>query len=85
MHSTVPGVHMPWHVPETHAWLTQGAAVPHCPAALHVSTPLPEHCVEPGVQTPTHIPATHAWFAQEPQLPVRLPQPSIWMPQVPIG
>ncbi len=57
----------------------------HSPLPLHVSTPLPEHCVEPGAQTPTHIPATHAWFAQTPQLAVRPPQPSLWMPQAPIG
>ena len=32
------------------------------PVAVHVSTPLPEHCVDPGAQTPVHTPATHDWL-----------------------
>jgi hypothetical protein len=40
--------------------------------SLHVSTPLPEHCVEPGEHTPVQLPVTQAfvqvWFP--PQAPV---------------
>jgi hypothetical protein len=56
----VPGVHAPVHDPSTHAWAVHGVALPHAPLALHVATPLPEHCVESGLQTPTQPPWTHA-------------------------
>jgi hypothetical protein len=42
------------------AWFVQAAAVFQVPAALHVCTPLPEHCVAPGAHTPVHDPITHA-------------------------
>jgi hypothetical protein len=50
--------------PLTHAEFEHAAAEPHVPLALHVSTPLPEHCVAPGVHDPVHAPLTHAWFVQ---------------------
>jgi hypothetical protein len=52
-----------------HAPLAQNAvlpvhatALPHCPHALHVCTPLPEHCVAPGVHAgpDPHEHAPHA-------------------------
>ena len=50
------------------------AAALHCPLALHVWTPLPEHCFAPGVHaahappTQTGVPPPQA--AAAPQLPV---------------
>jgi hypothetical protein len=42
-----------------HVWCAaQATAVSHWPAAEHVWTPLPEHCVEPGVHA-THAPFKH--------------------------
>jgi hypothetical protein len=46
------GAHTPWQAPETHVWLLHAAAVPHAPVALHVCTPLFEHCFAPGAQVP---------------------------------
>jgi hypothetical protein len=46
----------------THAWLVHGAGVPHVPLALHVWTPLFEHCFVPGVHTPAQAPFTQAWL-----------------------
>ncbi len=43
-------------MPETHVWLTQEVGLPHCPAPLQISTPLPEHCVAPGVHDPVQAP-----------------------------
>jgi hypothetical protein len=43
-----------------HVWLVHAAGVPHDPVPLHVSTPLPEHCVVVGVHDPVHAPMTHA-------------------------
>lgn len=57
-----PGSHTPVQAPVTQAWLGQGTGALHVPLALHVSTPLLEHCFVPGVQTPEHAPPTHAWL-----------------------
>jgi hypothetical protein len=57
-------VHTPVQEPVTHAELTQATAEPHCPDALQVCTPLPEHCMAPGEHTPVHEPLAHAWFEQ---------------------
>ena len=65
MHWVAPGVQDPAHAPLTHAWLVQLATLPHVPLALHVCTPLPEHCVFPGTHTPTQPPPVHAEFEQE--------------------
>jgi hypothetical protein len=50
------------HAPLTQAWLVQAAGALHTPLALHVSTPLFEHCVVPGVHDPVHAPPTQAWL-----------------------
>jgi hypothetical protein len=47
------------HDPSEHAY-GQALAAPQLPLALHVWTPLPEHCAEPGVHVPVHAPLTHA-------------------------
>lgn len=54
-----PGAHTPLHAPLTHVWFMHATALPHCPVASHVCTPLLEleHCVLPGTQTPLHAPA----------------------------
>ena len=39
-------------------------AAPQVPLAVHVSTPLPEHCVWPAAHTPVQAPATHVWLTQ---------------------
>ena len=46
---------MPVHAPPEHANV-HADALPHCPLALQVCTPLPEHCVAPGTQTPVQTP-----------------------------
>ncbi len=48
------------------------AGADHWALALHVSTPLPEHCVAPGVQTPVHWPALQTKEQLDPlcQVPV---------------
>jgi hypothetical protein len=43
LQSLAPGVHTPVHAPPTQAWFVQAAAVPYCPLALQVWTPLPVH------------------------------------------
>ena len=51
------------------------AGKPHVPVALHVSTPLFEHCVVPCTQTPLHAPPTHVdaeHATGEPHVPVVL-------------
>jgi hypothetical protein len=57
------------HTPVTHVELVHATAVPHAPAALHVCTPLPEHCTAPGVHTPVHAPLTHAWLLHAAAVP----------------
>jgi hypothetical protein len=57
---TAPGAHTPVQTPVTHAEPVQAEGVPHCPAVLHVCTPLPEHCTAPGTQTPVQAPTAHA-------------------------
>jgi hypothetical protein len=42
----------------THVWLVHATGEPQIPVALHVSTPLPEHCSAPGLQDPAHCPPT---------------------------
>jgi hypothetical protein len=58
----------------THVWLTHGTGVPHCPAVLHVCTPLPEHCAESGVQLPLHTPPTQVPLLHAAGVP-HCPQP----------
>jgi hypothetical protein len=58
LHCVCPGAHWPVHPPLMHVWFVQAAGVPQAPAALHVCTPFPEHCLVPGVQ------ATQALFKQ---------------------
>jgi hypothetical protein len=60
VHCLAPGVQTPVHAPETHAWLTQTAAVPHWPVLSHVWIALPEQRVAPGAQTPVQAPAEQA-------------------------
>jgi hypothetical protein len=50
------------HEPPVHVWVfaPHAAGEPHCPPELHVSTALPEHCVDAGTQTPVQPPETHA-------------------------
>jgi hypothetical protein len=48
--------------PQTGVEALHATAVPHAPLALHVCTPLPEHCVCPGPHTPWHEPLTHVRF-----------------------
>jgi hypothetical protein len=57
------------HTPVTHVELVQATAVPQAPAAVHVWTPLPEHCTAPGVQTPVQAPLTHAWLLHATAVP----------------
>ena len=40
-----PGAQTPVHAPATHVWFVHDTGPPHVPLAVHVSTPLPEHCV----------------------------------------
>jgi hypothetical protein len=47
-----------------HVWSLHATAVPQLPAALHVSTPLPEHCMVPGAHA-THMLSRHAGMAPE--------------------
>jgi hypothetical protein len=56
----LPGVHVPVQEPATQAWFTQVTGALHCPTALHVWTPLLEHCFAPGVQIPVQVPLTQA-------------------------
>ena len=42
--------------------MVHAEGAPHCPTALHVWTPLPEHCFCPGAHTPAHAPFTHVWL-----------------------
>lgn len=77
------GAHTPWHeaaplVP-TQAWLPQSTGFPHWPA-VHVWSPLPEHCVVPAVQTPEHCapvqaPLAHAWGAPHVPVPSQVSRP----------
>jgi hypothetical protein len=55
-HWVEAGVHTPVHVPEMQAWLAHGVDMLHTPLAVHVCTPLFEHCTFPVVHTP-HTPA----------------------------
>jgi hypothetical protein len=50
--------------PATQAAFVHATALPQAPFALHVCTPLPEHCVNPCGHTPVHPPATHVWLPQ---------------------
>ena len=76
-HCDAPGLQAT-HAPprQTVAAPLQARAAPHCPVALHVSTPpappssappappssaSPEHCVTPGVQTPAHAPPVQTY------------------------
>ncbi len=59
-HWVAPGVPLPVHAPDTHAWLVHDTAVPQVPVGLHVCTPLPEQRVAPGKHTPVHDPIEHA-------------------------
>ena len=59
-----PGVQVPMHAPDTHAWLTQVPGELQVPVPEHVSTPLLTHCTAPGVHDPVHAPETHAWLRQ---------------------
>jgi hypothetical protein len=70
VHRVAPGAHTPVQAPPTHAWLTQAAAVPHEPVAVHVSTPLVlgSHCVVPGAQTSMIAPHTSGLPAEQPLL-----------------
>ena len=47
-----------------HVSFVHAAAVPQLPPALHVCTPLPEHCNAPGEHVPLHAPLTHAKVVQ---------------------
>ena len=58
-----------------HAEETHGDAVPHCPLASQVCTPLPEHWVAPGEHTPVQTPETHAVLVQA-TVPDQLPPAS---------
>jgi hypothetical protein len=53
------GPQTPVQTPLTHVWCVHATAVPHCPLALQVSTPSPEHCTAPGTQTPPQAPPVH--------------------------
>lgn len=50
------------HAPFVHVWVfaAHDTAVPQVPSEAHVSTALPEHCVEFGTHTPVQAPPTHA-------------------------
>jgi hypothetical protein len=68
VHAAGEAVGVVWHSGPTQAppWqeYLQDAAAPHCPHALHVSTPVvPEHCVAAGVHTGA-APQEHAPHAQ---------------------
>ena len=89
-HCTAPGAHTPWHAAPVevavHALFVQSEAGPQLPLALHVCTPLPEHCVEFGAQTPLQPPLTQASLPQSigaphcpfaPQMRTALPTQSV--------
>jgi len=57
-----PGPQTPVHTPLTHVWFMQATAPPHCPFALQVWTPSPEHVVVPGTQTPPQTPLLHTYW-----------------------
>jgi hypothetical protein len=59
-HWVFAGTHTPVQTPPTHAEATQGVPLPHWPAAVHVSTPLPEQRAAFGAQTPEQTPLTQA-------------------------
>jgi hypothetical protein len=54
LHCSWPGAHDPAHAPATQVEFVHVTGLPHVPAEVQVSTPLPEaeHCVAPGAQTP---------------------------------
>jgi hypothetical protein len=56
----VPGTQIPVQAPLTHADALHARAGSQVPVALHVCTPLLEHCLAPGTHTPAHAPLTHA-------------------------
>lgn len=65
-HCVEPAVQEPVHCPPAHIPAAHAFEAPHCPFALHVSTPLPvlEHCFVAGAHTPVHAPKTQAWLPQ---------------------
>lgn len=52
------------HAPLRHVWFVQATGAPHAPAALHVCTPFPEHCVAPGEHA-TQVLFRHAGVTPE--------------------
>jgi hypothetical protein len=58
LHRAWPGAHEPVQTPPVQVWLVHAAGLPHDPASLQVSTPLPEHVVAGGEH------ATQALFKQ---------------------
>jgi hypothetical protein len=44
------------------------AGDPQTPPEVHVSTPLPEHCVAPGVHDPAHDPLLQTYWHADPEL-----------------
>lgn len=59
MHDVCPGAHWPVQAPLMQVWLTHAAGLPQEPPALHVWTPLPEHCVVVGLHA-TQVLLRHA-------------------------
>ncbi len=51
-------MHTPAQAPPLHTYW-HGTGLPYWPLELHVSTPLPVHCVDPGTHDPAHPPLLH--------------------------
>ncbi len=76
----MPTAQTPVHDPPVHVWLVQGVALPHAPLALHVWTPVPEHCVVPGAHTPVQPPPTQAIIPQSTGSAQRPDDVQVWTP-----
>ena len=61
-HCVSPGPHDPVQAPPTQVKWVHARGLPHDPASLQVSTPLPEHVVVVGEQA-THMLFKHAGVA----------------------
>jgi hypothetical protein len=57
-----PWAQTPLQTPLTHVWFMHMTALPHCPCALQVATPSPEHWTVPGTQTPPQTPLRQTYW-----------------------